>query len=57
MKFSQLIGCSQINRAVNEAGRLVLDLFLFVKKTLSQVTASGLQLVSIYFDSFELDIQ
>ena len=32
------------NRAENEAGRLVPDLFLFPKKALYQVMASGVQL-------------
>ena len=32
------------NHAENEAGRLVPDLFLFLKKALYEVKASGLQL-------------
>ena len=32
------------NHAENETGRLVLDLFLFLKKALYEVKASGLQL-------------
>ena len=32
------------NHAENEAGRLVLDLFLFFKKALYEVKACGLQL-------------
>ena len=32
------------NHAKNEAGKLVLDLFLFFKKALDEVRASGLQL-------------
>ena len=38
-------------RMENEAGRLAPDLFLFFKKALYEVKASGLQIiVSIYFD-------
>ena len=32
------------NHAENEAGRLFLDIFLFLKKALYEVKASGLQL-------------
>ena len=51
------------NHAENEVGRLVPGLFLFLKKTLRKVKASGLQLnilryiSSIYFDSPQLGIQ
>ena len=49
MKFGQLIECDKKkfffqSHAENEAGRLVLDLFLFFKKTLYEVKASGLRL-------------
>ena len=49
MKFGQLIEYNNINiflknHAENEAGRVVPDLFLFFKKALSEVKASGLQL-------------
>ena len=49
MKFGQLIEYSKgniffKNHAENEAGRLVPDLFLFFKKDLYEVKASGLQL-------------
>ena len=49
MKFGQLIEYNKRNNlfiyhAENKAGRLVPDLFLFVKKALYEVKASGLQL-------------
>ena len=49
MKFGQLIEYSKINfffknHAENETGTLVPDLFLFLKKALDEVKASGLQL-------------
>ena len=50
MKFGQLIGYKKINLfffkndAENEAGRLVPDLVLFLKKAFCEVKASGLQL-------------
>ena len=50
MKFGHLIEYNHReiflfkNHALNEAGRLVLGLFLFLKKALYQVNASGLQL-------------
>ena len=49
MKFGQLIEYNNINiflknHAENEAARVVPDLFLFFKKPLSEVKASGLQL-------------
>ena len=46
MKFGQLIIFNKRNtvNTVNEAGRLVPGLFLFFKKTLYEVKASGLQL-------------
>ena len=51
MKFSQEIEYNKINiflqaenQAENEARRLVPDLFLFFKKALYEVKASGLQL-------------
>ena len=49
MKLGPLIECNKINifhqnHAENEAGRLVLDLFLFFKKALYVVKATGLQL-------------
>ena len=49
MKFGQLIEYSKRNfffknRAENETGTLVPDLFLFLKKALDEVKASGLQL-------------
>ena len=37
------------NNAENEAGRLVPDLFLFFKKALYEVKASGLQLSFNHF--------
>ena len=37
--------------AENKAGRLVQDLFLFFKISLSEVKASGWSLFSIYLDS------
>ena len=51
MKFSQLIEYNQgnilfKNHAQNEDGRLFPDLFLFFKKALYQVKASGLRLSS-----------
>ena len=45
------------NYAKNEAGRLVPDLSLFFEKNLYEVKASGLRLVSIYFDGLQLGIQ
>ena len=49
MKFGQLIEYNNRNtflktHAQNEAGRVVLDLFLFFRKALYEVKASGLQL-------------
>ena len=49
MKFGQLTEYNRTNiffknHAENEAGRLVPDLFLFFKKALYEVKASGLQL-------------
>ena len=48
MKFSQLIEYNKTsslkNHAESEAARLVPDLFLFFKKALYDVKASGLQL-------------
>ena len=49
MKFGQLIEYSKRNfffknNAENETGTLVPDLFLFLKKALDEVKASGLQL-------------
>ena len=49
MKFGQLIEYNKRhfffkNHAENKAGRLVPDLFLFFKKALYKVNASGLQL-------------
>ena len=49
MKFGQLIEYNKINiffknHAENEAGRLVPDHFLFFKKALYKVKASGLQI-------------
>ena len=50
MKFGQVITeCNMIkfcfeNHAENEAGRLVPELFLFYRKALCEVKASGLQL-------------
>ena len=41
----------------NEAGRLVADLLLFVKKALYEIKTSGLKLSLIYFDSPQLGIQ
>ena len=43
--------------AENEAGRLVPDLFLFFKKALYEVKASGLQLSFNTFDSPQLGKQ
>ena len=46
------------NYAENEAGKLVPDRFLFFKKALYYVKASGLQLdFTIYFDSPQTSIQ
>ena len=45
------------NHAENEAGRLAPDFFLFFKKALNEVKASGLQLSSTYFDSPHFRIQ
>ena len=49
MKFSQLIEYNKINifiqkQAENEAGRLVPDRFLLLKKALYKVKACGLQI-------------
>ena len=49
MKIGQLIEYNKRyfffkNHAENEAGRLVPDLFLFLKKPLYEVKASGMQL-------------
>ena len=49
MRFGQVIDITIElfyfkNHAENEAGRLVPDLFLFFKKALYEVKASGLQL-------------
>ena len=48
MKFDQVIGYNKIfffkNHAENEGGKLVPDLFLFFKKALYEVKASGLEL-------------
>ena len=54
MKFSQLIEYNYRNilfknHTQNKAGWLVLDLFLFFKKALHQVKASGLRLSSNIF--------
>ena len=43
--------------AENEAGRLILDLFLFFKKALYEVKDSGLQLSVNIFHSPQLGIQ
>ena len=43
MKFSQLIEYFSSNNAENEAGRLIRDLFLFLKKALNEVKVKGLQ--------------
>ena len=62
MKFGQVIEYNRIqfffkNHAENEARRLVSDLFLFFKKVLYEVIASGLQLSFNVFHSPQLDIQ
>ena len=63
MKFGQLIQYKKRNiflqkSCKNETGRLVPDLFLFFRKALYEVKASVVcNLVSIYFDSAQLDIQ
>ena len=49
MEFGQLIECNKRNislqiHAENEAGRLAADLFLFIKKPIYEVKASGLPL-------------
>ena len=54
MKFGQLIEYNKRNiffnnHAENEAGRLVPDLFLFLKKALCKVKTSGLLLVFTIF--------
>ena len=53
MKFDQVIGYNKIfffkNHAENEGGKLVPDLFLFFKKALYEVKASGLQLILNHF--------
>ena len=54
MKFGQLVVCNRRhilskNHEENEAGRLVLDLFLFFQKALHKVKASGLQLSFLTF--------
>ena len=58
MEFGQVIEYNKRNNhAENEAGRLILDFFLFLKKVFYGVKASGLQLlVLIYFDSPQLII-
>ena len=43
--------------AENEAEKLVPEGFLFFKKALYQVRESGLQLISLYFDSPQISIQ
>ena len=50
MKFGQLIEYNRINIS-NETGRLVRDLFLFVKKALYKVKQVACSLVSLYFNS------
>ena len=45
------------NHVGNEVESLVPDFFLIFKKALYEVKASGLLLVSIYFDSPHLGIQ
>ena len=55
MKFGQVLEYSKVNiffknHIENEAGRLVPDLFLILKKASYEVTVSGLQL-SFNFDS------
>ena len=62
MKSGQLIEYKERNifgenHAENEAGRLIPNLFLFCKKALFEVKASGLRSVSMYFDSPQLVIQ
>ena len=63
MKFDQLIEYNKRNiflknHAENEAGRLIPDLFFFLKKKKKvSMRTSGLQLVSIYFDSPQLGTQ
>ena len=59
MKFGQLIEYKERNiflecHAENETGRLIRDPFLFFKKAFYEVKATGLPLVSIYFDSSRL---
>ena len=59
MKLGQLMKYTKINiffknYAESKARRLVPDLFLYFKKIYYQVKASGIQLVSIYFNSFQL---
>ena len=52
MKFGQVIEYKKIvffNHAENEAGRLVLDLFLSFKKALHEIKANGMQLSFIIF--------
>ena len=44
------------NHAENEAGKIVSDLFLIYKKALYEVKVINRTLVSISFDSPELDI-
>ena len=44
------------NHAENEAGKIVSDLFLIYKKVLYEVKVINRTLVSISFDSPELDI-
>ena len=62
MKSGQLIEYKERNifgenHAENEAGRLIPNLFLFCKKALFEVKASGLRSVSMYFDGPQLVIQ
>ena len=63
MKFGQSIECDKRtiffffkNHAENEAGRLVPELFIFLKKALYEVKTSAVQLSFNYFDSPQLGI-
>ena len=62
MKFGQLIEYDKRtifffkNHAENEAGRLVPELFIFLKKALYEVKTSAVQLSFNYFDSPQLGI-
>ena len=61
MKFGQLIEYNKrevfLHHAENEAWRLVPDLFLFLKKPLHEIKASGLQLSFNIFESPQVGIQ